>query len=141
MNNEYTSVQNERYNSILPILGKGAAVVIANLKGRGRNSWRNVCANIQLVNNPSNEVQRQYFKQLDLEIDLDEPCYTKAQITQIVSKARFENSLPAFASRIDKSCEEEMFKLFLWEEVYEPSKEKEGKPVFLGYKPLCRLRA
>lgn len=136
---EFTATQRERYNSIVPILGKAAIKVISNLKGRGRNSWKSILANIQLVNNSASN-ESEYYSWLDQEIDLEESYYTREQMTQIVSRTRFKMGWAPFEKAIERQCEQEMFKLFLWEDVTNPS-ELGGKPVLLGYKPLCRLKA
>ncbi len=132
---ELTSTQRERYNSIYPILGKFAINVITNLKGRGRSSWRNVLSNITLVNNAKTEKERAYLNHLDQEIDLEE-IYTPEHFTNIVSEARFNTGMPPFESRIETNCEQELFKLFIWVDVFT----EDEKPVFLGYKPVCRLK-
>ncbi|MBB6129873.1 hypothetical protein [Mucilaginibacter lappiensis] len=135
---EFTATQNERFNSIFPIIGASASEVIINLKGRGRSSWKNTLENIHVVNNPLNTVEKNYYKELDQAIDLDEE-YTPNLITQIVCEARYATGMPAFQSKIETNCENELFKLFLWEDVYEPS-DNDEKKIFRGYKPICRLR-
>ncbi|WP_462265117.1 hypothetical protein [Mucilaginibacter sp.] len=135
----FTNTQKERFNSIFPIIGNVAADVINNLKGRGRNSWKIVLSNILLVNNPKTGIERNYNAKLDQEIDLDE-TYSTNQFTQIVSKVRFKVGLPAFESKIEQQCEHELFKFFLWEDVYSVPEHEGEKPVFIGYKPVCRLK-
>lgn len=136
----FTNTQKERYNSIFPIIGNAAADVVTNLKGRGRNSWKTILSNILMVNNPKTGIERSYYQKLDQEIDLDE-TYSSNEFTQIVSKVRFKVGLPAFESKIDQNCEQELFKLFLWEDVHSVPEHEGEKPTFIGYKPVCRLKA
>jgi hypothetical protein len=131
----------ERYSSIVPILGKGAEVVIDNLKGRGRASWKTVQANIQLVNGAKTAQQKEYYTLIDQEIDLDEDYYTNEDFTSIVCGAMFKLSIHPFESRIASKCEEEMFKLFLWEDIYSVPESDSEKSIFMGYRPICRLKA
>ncbi|HEY9535211.1 MAG TPA: hypothetical protein VIQ77_11780 [Mucilaginibacter sp.] len=135
----FTATQNERYNSILPIIGKlAAAAVIINLKGRGRSSWKNTLINILTVNNPKTAVEKNYYSVLDQEIDLDE-TYDVDLMTQIVCETRYATGMDAFDSKIDHNCQQELFRLFLWEDIYQPS-DDDSKPTFIGYKPICRLK-
>ncbi|SEO11762.1 hypothetical protein SAMN05192574_105367 [Mucilaginibacter gossypiicola] len=131
-----TNTQTERYNSTFPIIGENALEVILNLKGRGRNSWKVVLPNILEVNNPTTPQEKNYFKELDQAIDLDEQ-YTATDMTQIVSEVRYTTGMSPFLSKIESNCLSELFKLFLWEETYEIVDEKK---VLIGYKPICRLR-
>ncbi len=137
---DFSANQSQRYHAILPILGKVAIKVISNLKGRGRNSWKSITENIQAVNNPQSDQEAEYFRLLDQEVDLEEKLYTKEQFTQIVCGVRFKVGLPAFDKKITKQCEQEMFKLFMWDEVYAPV-DVDKKIVLLGYRPICRLKA
>jgi hypothetical protein len=131
-----TNTQTERYNSIVPVIGENALEVILNLKGRGRSSWKVVLPNILEVNNPATPQEKNYFKELDQAIDLDEQ-FTAADMTQIVSEVRYTTGMSPFLSKIESNCLSELFKLFLWEETYEIVDEKK---VLIGYKPICRLR-
>jgi hypothetical protein len=131
----------ERYHSIYPIIGKTAQTVVSNLKGRGRNSWKTVQANIQLVNSPTTSQLKEYYNLIDQDIDLDEDYYTNEDFTNIVCSAMFKLGMQPFESRIASKCEDEMFKLFLWEDVYSEPLLSDEKPVFIGYKPICRLKA
>jgi hypothetical protein len=136
-----THTQRERYNSILPILGKVALKVISNLKGRGRNSWKSIMAHIGWANNVVSDQDKEYIKLLDQEIDLEESLYTSEKMTQIVSGTRFKVGLPAFEKQISKQCEQELFKLLMWDDVYSAPMGEEGKITHLGYRPICRLKA
>jgi hypothetical protein len=136
----FTSTQLERYNSILPIVGKAAAEIINNLKGRGRSSWQTIQANILLVNNSRSSQEREYYSKLDQEIEIDE-IYTPSQVTQTVSSIRYDAGMPAFVRKITDQCEEELFKLFLCEDVYTVPETEDTKPTFIGYRPLCRLKS
>ena len=138
---ELTRTQRERYNSILPILGKVALKVISNLKGRGRNSWKSIVAHIEWVNNPVSDQDAEYIKLLDHEIDLEETLYTSEKMTQIVSGIRFKVGLPTFDKQISKQCEQELFKLLMWDDVYSAPSGEEGKITHMGYRPICRLKA
>lgn len=136
----FTATQNERYNSILPIIGKAAAAdVIFNLKGRGRSSWKTTLTNVLAVNNPKTTVEKNYYNTLDQEIDMDE-VYTPDLMTQVVCESRYVTGMAAIESKIDQNCQQELFKLFLWEDVYEPSADDDVKGTFIGYKPICRLK-
>lgn len=136
----FSATQNERYNSIIPIIGKTAAAdVIINLKGRGRSSWKTTLSNVLAVNNPKTAIEKNYYTALDQEIDMDE-VYTPDIMTQVVCEARYVTGMAAIESKIDQSCQQELFKLFLWEDVYESSVDDDTKGIFVGYKPICRLK-
>jgi hypothetical protein len=136
----FTATQNERYNSILPIIGKAAAAdVIINLKGRGRSSWKTTLINVLTVNNPKTTIEKNYYTTLDQEIDLEE-VYPPDLMTQIVCETRYNTGMPAFEAKIDHQCQQELFKLFLWEDVYQLSEDSDTKGTFIGYRPVCRLK-
>jgi len=136
---DLTKQQKDRANYLLPKFGESSASLVSLLDARGKNSWIKVDQKINYIDHASHDLQRYH----DMLVDSFEvgKVYTPSEISGIVAETRRDLGLPAYFTRLQANCENDLFALFLTDDVYEEVA-VDGKIVktLVGYMPTFKLK-
>ena len=133
-------MQKQKYDYLLPLFGDNTAKLVTFIEGRGRNSWTKVNDKITSLDQASN-TDAIYHDALFDNFTVGE-VYLLGDIPGIVAGVRRDLGLRPYTSRLRSSCENDLFSLFIVQDVTIEVTGEDGKkkPKLIGYKPVFKLK-